>query len=204
MVSGACNATTARMTGVSKTTILKLIVDLGSACRAYHDANVRGLETRRLQADELWAFCYAREKNVPEALRGMLGYGDVWTWTAIDADTKLIVGYHVGHRDVPDAHALMSDVAGRLSGRVQLTSDGLNAYWHAVALAFDCEVDYAMLSSRRTAAIRRCRSASTPRRFARVAPRPAASATRTWRTSARPSSRDQTSRSGCSRAGTRA
>jgi transposase len=145
LVEGNSIRATSRMTGVSKTTILKLIADFGPACREYHDAHVRGLTTRRVQCDEVWAFCYAKEKNVPMEKRGTFGFGDVWTWTCIDADSKLMVGYHVSERDVYGAIAVMKDVAGRLTNRVQLTTDGLHCYWEAVAYAFDCEVDYAML-----------------------------------------------------------
>jgi IS1 family transposase len=137
---------TCRMTGVAKGTVLKLVAELGEACREYMDKNLRGLSCQRIQADEIWSFCYAKSKNVPEEKRGRFGYGDVWTWTAIDADTKLIASFHVGTRDAGCAYEFMNDLAGRLKHRVQLTTDGHRAYLTAVDLAFgNHQIDYAML-----------------------------------------------------------
>jgi IS1 family transposase len=136
---------TCRVTGVAKGTVLKLLVDLGAACRAYHDANVRGLRCKRLQCDEIWAFCGAKDKNVLPDEQGY-GRGSVWTWTAIDADSKLMAAYHVGTRDAGCAYEFMQDLASRLIGRVQLTTDGLKAYINAVADAFGpSNIDYAQL-----------------------------------------------------------
>ena len=132
------------MTGVAKGTILKLLADLGSACAAYHDEHVRGVGTRRIQCDEIWSFCYGKERNVSEEQKAA-GAGSVWTWTAIDADTKLIVSYLCGGRDAAWANSFMEDVASRLTTRVQITTDGHSAYAEAVEGAFGMDVDYAML-----------------------------------------------------------
>jgi len=133
------------MTGIAKGTVLKLLVQLGAVARAYHDEHVRALASRRIQCDEIWSFVHAKEKNVRPELRGTPGIGSVWTWTAIDANTKLIVGYHVGTRDATCAYEFMHDVAARLSNRVQLTTDGHRAYLSAIEAAFGPDVDYAML-----------------------------------------------------------
>ncbi len=145
LVEGNSVRATCRMTGVAKGTVLKLLADLGRACRDFHDANVRGLTSKRVQCDEIWAFCGAKDKNVPAAKKGQPGIGSIWTWTAIDADSKLIAGYHVGTRDAGCAYEFMTDLASRLSNRVQLTTDGHKAYLSAVAGAFGSEIDYAML-----------------------------------------------------------
>jgi len=134
---------TARLTGVARMTIEKLLRELGSACAAYHDANVRGLKSHRIQCDEIWAFVGSKAKNVPEDKRGQ--WGDVWTWTAIDADSKLIVGYRVGQRTAVDAYDFMQDVAARLTNRVQLTTDNYKVYLNAVDYAFGVDVDFATL-----------------------------------------------------------
>jgi IS1 family transposase len=136
---------TVRMTGVAKTTILRLLVDLGDACASYQDKALRDLTCERLQIDEIWSFCYAKQKNVPEAMRGTFGYGDVWTFAAIDADTKLIPSFLVGSRDAGCATELMQDLAGRLRGRAQITTDGHNMYPIAVEDAFGGDVDFAQL-----------------------------------------------------------
>ncbi len=136
---------TCRLTGADKKTVLRLLVAAGQACVEHHDKTVRGLKSKRIQADELWAFCYAKEKNVPTEKKGQFGYGDVWTWTAIDADSKLMVSWFVGGRDAGAAYELMSDCASRLSGRVQLTTDGHKAYLSAVEDVFGLDIDYAML-----------------------------------------------------------
>jgi IS1 family transposase len=133
------------MTGAAKGTVLKLLVDLGKACEAYQRRTLVNLKSRRIQCDEIWAICYAKQKNVPADKRGQYGYGDVWTWTALDADTKLMVSWLVGERDAGYAMEFMNDVAGRLASRVQLTTDGLKAYLLAVEDAFGCEIDFAQL-----------------------------------------------------------
>lgn len=134
-----------RIMGVAKNTVLKLLKDLGAACEEYHDTHVFGLTSKRIQADEIWSFCYAKKKNVPAKYQGQSGFGDVWTWTAIDADSKLMVSWHIGGRGAHDALIFMRDVASRLSNRVQLTTDGHAAYLFAVEDAFQRDVDYAQL-----------------------------------------------------------
>lgn len=136
---------TCRLLDCSKDAVLKLVVDAGTACADHHDAHVRGVTSKRVQVDEIWSFVHAKAKNVPQEKRGEFGYGDVWTWTAIDADSKLMIAWHVGRRDADAAHAFMNDVARRLANRVQLTSDGNHAYLSAVDEAFDRQIDYAML-----------------------------------------------------------
>lgn len=145
LVEGVGVNATSRMTGVAKNTILKLLGDLGRACAEYQDRTLRNLTCRRLQADECWQFCYAKEKNVPQSKRGQFGYGDVWTWTAVDADTKLVPCFLVANRDAISARMFIEDLAGRLKSRVQLTSDGLRVYLEAVEGAFGSGIDYAML-----------------------------------------------------------
>ncbi len=145
LVEGNSIRATVRMTGVAKNTVTKLLVDLGKACSEYQDEVLRDLPCTNVQADEIWAYCYAKQKNVPEEHRGTFGYGDVWTWTAICADTKLVPSWLVGERTVPDAWVFMSDLASRLENRVQLTTDGHHSYIKAVDAAFGDEIDYAML-----------------------------------------------------------
>lgn len=145
LVEGMSIRATVRITGAAKNTVTKLLVDLGRACEEYQDKTLRNLPCKRLQCDEIWSFCYAKQKNVPEEFKGVLGYGDVWTWTAICADTKLIPSWLVANRSPEAAKMFMDDLAGRLSNRVQLTTDGHGAYLSAVECAFGCEIDYAML-----------------------------------------------------------
>jgi IS1 family transposase len=146
LVEGMSVRATCRMTGVAKGTVLKLIADLGEACRDYMDKTLRNLSCRRVQADEIWSFCYAKDKNLPDAMRGKPGVGSIWTWTAIDADTKLVASFHIGTRDAGCAYEFMNDLAGRLRYRVQLTTDGHKAYLNAVdsTIGFH-QIDYAML-----------------------------------------------------------
>ena len=134
-----------RITGVSINTVTKLLVDAGRACEAFHDRAVRNVVAKRVQCDEIWSFTYAKAKNVADAKAAPDGAGDTWTWTALDADSKLIIGWLVGGRDGGYAAAFMEDIAGRLANRVQLTTDGHKAYLDAVDGAFGCDVDYAML-----------------------------------------------------------
>lgn len=136
-----------RLTGASKNTVAKLLIDAGKACAAYHDANVRGVKAARVQVDEIWSFTYAKQKNVATAKDAPEGAGDTWTWTALDADSKMILSYLVGGRDSEYAMWFMDDLASRLANRVQLTSDGHRAYLEAVEGAFGADVDYAQLSS---------------------------------------------------------
>jgi len=136
---------TVRMTGVAKNTIVKLLAEVAEVCSAYQDKTLRNLPCKKIQCDEIWSFCYAKDKNVPREKRGKFGFGDVWTWTALCADTKLIVSWRVGDRDAWAAQNFMYDLASRLANRVQLTSDGHKAYLDAVDLAFGNDIDYAML-----------------------------------------------------------
>jgi len=145
LVEGCSINATVRMTGVAKNTILKLLADVGTACAAYQDMAFRDLPCRRIECDEIWSFCYAKKKNVAPENAGVLGFGDVWTWVAIDADSKLVPCWHVGHRDAHAANEFITDLASRLKGRVMLTTDGLKAYVEAVEGAFGCEIDFAQL-----------------------------------------------------------
>jgi IS1 family transposase len=145
LVEGSSMRSISRVADVSINTVSALLVDAGRACAAHHDETVRGVRSKRIQADEIWSFCYAKAKNVPTAKAAPEDAGDVWTWTALDADTKLIVSYFVGGRDAGYANEFMLDVAGRLANRVQLTTDGLKAYLDAVEDAFGADIDYAML-----------------------------------------------------------
>jgi IS1 family transposase len=145
LVEGNSIRATVRMTGAAKNTVTKLLTDLGEACADYQDRTLVGLPCTTVQCDEIWAYCYAKQKNVPEEHKGTFGYGDVWTWTAICADTKLVPSWLVGERTVPDAWVFMSDLASRLENRVQLTTDGHQPYPKAVDAAFGNEIDYAML-----------------------------------------------------------
>ncbi len=134
-----------RLTGASKNTVTKLVVDAGKAASWYQDRVFRNLTCKRVQVDEIWNFVYAKEKNVPTAKTAPADAGDVWTWTAIDADTKLMPSWLVGSRDSDSATIFMGDLASRLAGRIQLTSDGHRAYLEAVEGAFGADIDYAML-----------------------------------------------------------
>jgi IS1 family transposase len=134
-----------RLTGASKNTVIKLMVEAGKACTAHHDEHVRNLKTKRCQVDEIWSFTYAKQKNVSKAKAAPADAGDTWTWTAIDADSKLMISWLVGGRDSEYAMVFMDDLRSRLANRVQLTSDGHKAYLEAVEGAFGSDVDYAML-----------------------------------------------------------
>src|SRR5438067_2070721 len=144
LVEGNSIRATVRMTGVAKNTVTKLLGDLGTACSVHMDVTMRDLSCERLQVDEIWTFVGSKAKNVPEAKQGE--YGDWWTWVAIDADTKLVPSFRVGSRDLHDARAFVSDLAGRLANRVQLTTDGHTVYLNAVRDAFKGEIDYATLT----------------------------------------------------------
>lgn len=145
LVEGNSIRATCRMTDVAKGTVLKLLVDLGKACAQYQDEHLRNLPCKSIQCDEIWSFCYAKEKNVPEEYKGKLGFGDVWTWTALCADTKLIPSFLVGERTALYARKFIDDLASRLANRVQLTTDSHKAYLTAVDNAFGIDIDYAML-----------------------------------------------------------
>jgi hypothetical protein len=134
-----------RLTGASKNTVAKLLEDAGRACADHHDKTVRGVKAKRIQVDEIWSFTYAKQKNVAAAKSAPENAGDTWTWTALDADSKLILGWLVGGRDADYANAFIADMASRILGRVQLTSDGHKAYLQAVEDTFGADVDYAQL-----------------------------------------------------------
>lgn len=138
------NATT-RITGVSKNTVLKLLADAGEACAKYQDEAMKNLTCKRVECDEIWSFVGMKQKNVPDELQGTFGLGDVYTWTAIDPETKLIPCWHIGTRDLESAREFISDLASRLANRVQLTTDGHKAYIEAVEEAFGCDIDFAQL-----------------------------------------------------------
>jgi IS1 family transposase len=145
LVEGSSMRSISRITGVSINTVTKLLEDAGRACAAYHDATVRDVKARTVQCDEIWSFCYAKEKNVATAKAAPDGAGDVWTWTAIERDTKMILAYEVGDRSAATAFEFMYDLRARLATRVQLTTDGYKAYLEAVEGAFGMDVDYAKL-----------------------------------------------------------
>lgn len=134
-----------RITGASKNTVAKLLADAGKVCADFQDEALRNLKCARVQVDEIWSFVYAKKKNVPTAKAAPEGAGDVWTWTAIDADSKLVLSWLVGGRDAEYAHAFMEDVRSRLTRRIQLTSDGHSAYLQAVESTFNLRIDYAQL-----------------------------------------------------------
>ncbi len=145
LVEGNSLRATSRLADVSINTVTKLLVDLGTVCQKYHDENVRGIKSKRVQCDEIWSFVYAKEKNLPENLQGKFGLGSVWTWVALDSDSKLAISWLVGNRDSEYARIFMEDVASRLKNRVQLTTDGLKAYLEAVDINFGSEIDFAQL-----------------------------------------------------------
>src|ERR1039458_503186 len=144
LVEGNSIRSTSRMTGVARNTVTKLLVDLGQACASYHDRYVRNMRVRRLQCDEIWSYIGAKAKNV-SASKKEIGWGDVWTWVGIDADTKLVVSYLVGGRGADWAKDFMEDCASRIKNRVQITTAGHKAYLEAVENAFGADVDYAQL-----------------------------------------------------------
>jgi IS1 family transposase len=145
LVEGNSIRSTSRMTGFAQNTIMKLLVELGDAVTEYQRRTLRNLNSTHIECDEIWAFCHAKQKNVPEQHAGKVGYGDVWTWTSIDADTKLIPAWLVGTREAHDAYAFIADLGSRLANRVQLTTDGHLGYLTAIEREFGRDVDYAML-----------------------------------------------------------
>ncbi|MGH2759563.1 MAG: IS1 family transposase [Actinomycetota bacterium] len=146
LVEGMSIRATVRVTGAAKNTVTKLLADLGEACDRYQDETLRNLPCKRIQCDEVWSYCYAKQKNVPDEHRGTFGYGDVWTWTAIDTDTKLVPCWLIGERHTTDAITFMIDLRARLANRVQLTTDGHRHHLAAVEGVFtDLDVNYAML-----------------------------------------------------------
>lgn len=144
LIEGTSINATCRMTGVAKNTVLKLLKEMGCACAAYHNAHVRNLRVRRVQADEIWSFVHGKDKNLTlEQVQS--GLGSIWTWKAIDADTKLVISYMLGDRGADTAKVFMQDVASRVSNRIQLTTDGHRVYADAVEEAFGADIDYEML-----------------------------------------------------------
>lgn len=143
LVEGNSLRATSRLADCSINTVTKLLVDVGTACAAYQDKTLRNLPCKRVQVDEIWSFVYSKQKNVPEGMEGQAG--DVWTWTAICAETKLVPSFLVGGRDGGYAMEFITDLAGRMASRIQLTSDGHKAYLEAVESAFGRDVDYAQL-----------------------------------------------------------
>ena len=145
MIEGNSMRSISRTVGVSINTVTKLLVEAGEACAAYHDETVRNVKATRVECDEIWSFCYAKAKNVQTAKSAPEGAGDVWTWTAIEAESKMILAYEVGDRSGATALEFMNDLRDRLANRVQLTTDGHKAYLEAVESAFGGDVDYAQL-----------------------------------------------------------
>lgn len=146
LVEGNSIRATCRMTGAAKGTVLKLLADVGQACAEYQFKTLRNLPCKRVQCDEIWSFCYAKDKNVPEDKQGQFGYGDVWTFTALCADSKVVPTWRIGSRDLQTATEFMhKDLAGRMKNRIQLTTDGHRVYLDAVDNAFGSEVDFSQL-----------------------------------------------------------
>lgn len=145
LVEGNSIRATCRMTDTAKGTVTRLLRDVGKACSVYQDKHLRNLSCKLIQCDEIWSFCYAKQKNVPEDKQGQFGYGDIWTWTAIDAETKLVLSWLVGLREADYAQEFINDLKNRLSNRVQITTDGHRVYLTAIENAFGRDVDYAML-----------------------------------------------------------
>ncbi len=147
LVEGMSIRGTVRVTGVAKNTIVKLLVELGLACSEFQDLELRNLDMPVIECDEIWSYCYAKQKNVPDEHRGTFGYGDVWTWTAIDADTKLVPTWLVGERTARDAYFFLTDLRERLrNNRVQITTDGHQPYLSVIEPLFGADaVDFAML-----------------------------------------------------------
>ena len=143
LCEGSSMRSVSRLTDVSINTVSKLLVDAGLVCAAFHDENVRGLKSKRVQCDEIWAFVGAKAKNVPQDKHG--AWGDIWTWTALDADSKMLVSFLVGSRGPSNCYDFMKDVASRLTSQVQLTTDGLYWYVDAVDHAFGIDIDYGMI-----------------------------------------------------------
>src|SRR5688572_26184332 len=145
LVEGNSINATSRMVGVSNNTVLKLLADLGDACAIYQDKAFRNLKSKRIECDEIWSFVHAKEGHLAPELQGVFGYGDVYTWVALDAETKLVPCWNVGRRDAVSGEAFIKDLASRLAHRVQLSTDGFRAYLTAIEEAFGSEIDYAMI-----------------------------------------------------------
>ena len=145
LVEGNSINATSRIVGVSNNTVLKLLADLGNACAIYQDKVFRDLNCKRIECDEIWSFVHAKEGHLSPELQGVFGYGDIYTWVALDADTKLVPCWNVGRRDAVSGEAFIKDLASRLAHRVQLSTDGFRAYLTAVEEAFGSDIDYGMI-----------------------------------------------------------
>ncbi|MFC2009755.1 IS1 family transposase [Chloroflexota bacterium] len=145
LCEGKSIRSTARITDSAVNTVVKLLKDVGIACIEYQDKHLKNIPSNRIQCDEIWSFCYAKQKNVPADKKGQFGYGDVYTWVAIDADTKLVIAWLVGLRDADYATEFMKYIQGRLANKVQLTTDAHGAYLYAVDEVFGSEIDFAQL-----------------------------------------------------------
>lgn len=145
LCEGMSMRSVSRLADVSINTVSKLLVDVGTACATFHDERVRGVRAHRVQVDEIWSFCYAKQKNIANATNAPAEAGDMWTWTALEADSKLLISWLVGGRDLGYAIEFMNDLRSRIANRIQLTSDGHRVYLAAVEDAFGEQVDYAML-----------------------------------------------------------
>ncbi len=145
LVEGNSIRATCRMTGAAKGTVTRLLESVGAACAEYQDKVLRNLPCKTIECDEIWTYCYAKDKNVPDEHKGQFGYGDVWTWVALDADTKLVPSWCLGLRNSEYAYRFMTDLESRLKNRVQLTTDGHKAYLKAIESVFGTDIDYAVL-----------------------------------------------------------
>ena len=145
LVEGNSIRATCRITNTAKGTVIRLLRDVGRACAEYQDRHLRNLPCKHIQCDEIWSFCYAKAKNVPQDKQDQFGYGDVWTFVALDSDTKLVLSWLVGLRELEYAYEFARDIKERLSNRVQLTTDGHRMYYEAVKNVFGDDIDYAML-----------------------------------------------------------
>lgn len=184
LCEGSSMNSIARVADVSPNTVAKLLEEAGKACEAFHDRTVRNVHSRRVQCDEIWSFGYAKQKNVETAKAAPEGSGDLWTWTALDADSKLIISYLCGGRDAGYANEFLADVASRLATRVQLTTDGHKAYLDAVEASFGADIDYANWSS--CMAMRPAQRGATALQTAPASRRPGSKAVPTGIMSARP------------------
>lgn len=165
LVEGTSIAATCRVTGVAKMTVLKLLRDIGEACSELHDRWFRAIPAKRVQVDEIWSFVGMKQKNVPSELRGVFGFGDVYTFVAFDPDTKLVLSWFVGPRDTNSAVAFLKDLHSRLSNRVQLSSDGFDSYNLAVPTVFGQNVDYAQVVKHYVEGAKEDRRKYSPSRF---------------------------------------
>lgn len=145
LVEGVSIRSIVRMTGISKNTVVKLLEDIGNACAIYQDKVFRNLTCKRIECDEIWSFVYAKERHLTPELQGVFGYGDVYTWVAIDADTKLVPCWNVGRRDAESGMAFIKDLSERITNRFQLSTDGFKLYLTAVEETLGSDIDYAMI-----------------------------------------------------------